>query len=118
VVVFDVKGAQERLLVRTGETQLLVKAADILYISAAGNYVRLHTLAGEHLMRERMAGMLERLDGALFKRIHRSYIVNLDHVKKLLPWFGGDRLVMMSDGSRLTLSRKHRDALRGFAKRV
>jgi len=109
------RAGQERILVRTGEAQLLVKAADIVYISAEGNYVRLHTLAGEHLMRERMAGMLERLDGALFRRIHRSHIVNLDHVKKLLPWFGGDSLVMMADGSRLTLSRNHREALRDFA---
>lgn len=109
------RAAQERILVRSGDSQLLVKAADILYISAEGNYVRLHTLSGEHLMRERMAGMLERLDGALFRRIHRSHIVNLDHVKKLLPWFGGDCLVMMADGTRLTLSRNHRDALREFA---
>ena len=107
--------AQERILVRSGDSQLLVKADDILYISAEGNYVRLHTLSGEHLMRERMAGMLERLDGARFRRIHRSHIVNLDHVKKLLPWFGGDSLVMMADGTRLTLSRNHRDALKEFA---
>jgi two-component system LytT family response regulator len=104
-----------RILVRSGDTQLLVKAADVLYISAEGNYVRLHTAAGEHLMRETMAGMLERLDASLFRRIHRSHIVNLDHVKKLLPWFGGDNLVMMADGTRLTLSRNHREALSGFA---
>jgi len=109
------KGAQERILVRTGESQLLVRTADIAYISAEGNYVRLHTPGGEHLMRDTMAGMLARLDASLFRRIHRSHIVNLDHVKKLLPWFGGDSLVMMADGSRLTLSRNHRHALDGFA---
>ncbi|UUZ50584.1 LytTR family DNA-binding domain-containing protein [Massilia sp. B-10] len=49
------KEAQDRLLVRSGESQLLVKAADIMYISAEGNYIRLHTAADEHLMRERMA---------------------------------------------------------------
>jgi two-component system response regulator LytT len=80
------------------------------YLSAEDNYVRLHTLDGE-----RMAGMLERLDSALCRRIHRSHIANLDHVKKLLPWFGGDNLVMMADGTRLTLSHNHRDALREFA---
>ncbi len=105
------RAAQDRILVRSGDNQLLVKAADIVYISAEGNYIRLHTTGGEYLMRETMAGMLERLDSALFRRIHRSHIVNLDHVKKMLPWFGGDSLVMMSDGSRLTLSRNHRDAL-------
>ncbi len=102
-----------RLLVKSGESQVLIKTADIMYVSAEGNYVRLHTVQGEHLMRERMSGLLERLDCTLFKRIHRSHIVNLDHVTKLLPWFGGDSLVMMSDGSRLTLSRNHRDALNG-----
>ena len=66
-------------------------------------------------MRERMAGMIERLDEAQFRRIHRSHIVNLDHVKKLLPWFGGASLVMMTNGTRLTLSRNYRDALRPFA---
>ena len=108
------RAGQERILVRSGESQLLVRAADIAYISAEGNYIRLHTASGEHLMRERMAGILERLDGAVFRRIHRSHIVNLDHVKKLLPWFGGDNLVMMSDGSRLTLSRNYREALKEF----
>jgi len=109
------KVAQDRFLVRSGESQVLVKASDIMYVSAQGNYVRLHTPGGEHLMRERMAGMIEQLDEALFRRIHRSHIVNLDHVKKLLPWFGGDSLVMMTNGTRLTLSRNYRDALRGFA---
>lgn len=108
------KSGQDRILVRSGESQLLVRAVDIVHISAEGNYIRLHTLGGEHLMRERMAGILERLDATLFRRIHRSHIVNLDHVKKLLPWFGGDSLVMMADGSRLTLSRNYREALREF----
>lgn len=109
-----VKGVPDRILVRSGDVQHLVRAADIAHISAEGNYIRLHTVRGEHLIRERMSGILERLDGALFRRIHRSHIVNLDHVVKLLPWFGGDNLVMMDDGSRLTLSRNHREALREF----
>ena len=108
------RSGQDRILVRSGEAQHLVRAADIMHISAEGNYIRLHTVGGEHLMRERMAGIQQRLDGTVFRRIHRSHIVNLDHVKKLLPWFGGDLLVMMSDGSRLTLSRNYREALREF----
>jgi two-component system, LytTR family, response regulator len=103
-----------RLLVRSGDKQLLLKTEDIFYISAEGNYVRLHTATGEHLMRETMTGMLERLEGGTFRRIHRSHIVNLDHLSKLLPWFGGDSLVMMANGARLTLTRNYRDALRGL----
>jgi two-component system LytT family response regulator len=104
----------DRLLVRSGESHQLIKAADILHISAEGNYIRLHTLGANYQMRERMVGIIERLDPAVFCRIHRSHIVNLDHIHKILPWFGGDYLVMMDDGSRLTLSRNYRDALKGF----
>lgn len=103
-----------RLLVRSGDAQLLVKAADIYYISAEGNYVRLHTTTGEHLMRETMSGILERLGEACFRRVHRSHIVNLEHVTKLLPWFGGDSLVMLANGARVTLTRNYRAALNGL----
>ena len=104
----------ERIIVRSGESQKLIKTSDILYISAEGNYIRLHTLSETIQMRERMLGMIEQLNPQLFRRIHRSHIVNLDHIKKLLPWFGGDALIMMADGSRLTLSRNYRDAMKDF----
>ncbi|MGB8635114.1 MAG: LytTR family DNA-binding domain-containing protein [Rhodanobacteraceae bacterium] len=104
----------DRLLVKVDESQQLIRTSDIQHISAERNYVRLHTASGTCLMRETMKGILERLDPRVFRRIHRSQIVNLDHVRKILPWFGGDSLVMMKDGSRLTLSRNHRDALEGF----
>jgi DNA-binding LytR/AlgR family response regulator len=54
-------------------------------------------------------GHNRQVDAARFRRVHRSHIVNLDHVAKLLPWFGGDSLLMMTDGTRLTLSRVYRD---------
>lgn len=98
-------GRPERLWVRNGDAREPVRVADLVHVAAEGNYVRLHTATGNHLMRDTLSGLLERLDPARFRRIHRSHVVNVDHVRKLLPWFGGDRLVMMSDGSRLTLSR-------------
>jgi two-component system LytT family response regulator len=103
--------AADRIWVRHGEARQPVKFDDIVHVGAEGNYVRLHTSTGNFVLRERMVGMMERLDPARFRRIHRSHIVNVDHVKKLLPWFGGDTLVMMSDGSRLTLSRSYKGAL-------
>ncbi len=101
----------DRLWVRSGDAQVPLRVADIVYIAAEGNYVRLHAAGGQYLLRERMSAMLQRLDPAQFRRIHRSFIVNIDHVGRLLPWFGGDRLVMMSNGTRLTLSRNYREAL-------
>jgi two-component system LytT family response regulator len=101
----------ERILVRAGAVQQMLAVADIQYIAAEGNYVRLHAASASWLLRERLAGVLERLDAARFRRIHRSHIVNLDHVCKVLPWFGGDALVLMADGCKLRLSRNFRAAL-------
>lgn len=103
--------AAERLWIRKGEVREPLRVDELIHVAAEGNYVRLHTAQGNHLMRETLSGLLERLDPARFRRIHRSHVVNLDHVSKLLPWFGGDRLVMMSNGSRLTLSRSFSGAL-------
>lgn len=108
------KTYSDRLLVKVDESQQLIKTANIVHISAERNFVRLYTTTDAYVMRETMKGIEERLDPALFRRIHRSHIVNLDHVKKLLPWFGGDSLVMMENGKRLTLSRSYRAALESF----
>lgn len=104
----------DRLLVKVDESQQLIRMADIIHISAERNYVRLHTATGAYAMRETMKHIQERLDPAMFRRIHRSHIVNLDHTRKILPWFGGDCLVMMDNGTRFTLSRNYRGALDEF----
>ena len=109
------RSGSERILVRDGESQQLIKLSDILYIAADGNYVRLHTAAERFLLRQTLTAMMARLDRAQFRRIHRSHIVNLDYVSKILPWFGGDSLVMMANGCRLTLSRTYREALADFS---
>lgn len=101
--------APDRFLVRSGDRYVLLKAAAIQWIEAEDNYVRLHVEGESHLMRQTMAGILERLDPRQFKRIHRSAIVNLDFVRELQSWTGGDMLVLMRDGTKLTLSRTYRE---------
>jgi two-component system, LytTR family, response regulator len=55
--------------------------------------------------------METRLDGKRFARIHRSRIVNTERIKELQPWFNGDYVVILRDGTRLTLSRGYREKL-------
>ncbi len=99
----------DRFLVKSGERWLMVKCAEIQWIVAEGNYVRLHVEGASYMLRHTMAEIHARLDQALFKRIHRSTIVNLDFVRDLQPWTGGDMALFMRDGTRLTLSRTYRD---------
>jgi two-component system LytT family response regulator len=99
----------DRLLVRQGDRHILVKTAVLQWVEAEDNYVRLHVEGTSHLLRQTMTGLLARLDPAQFRRIHRSAIVNLDCIKEIQPWTGGDHLVIMRDGTRLTLSRTFRE---------
>lgn len=99
----------DRLLVRQGDRHVLVRTSALQWIEAEDNYVRLHVEGTSHLLRQTMSGILVRLDPAQFRRIHRSAIVNLDCIKEFQPWTGGDHLVIMRDGTRLTLSRTYRD---------
>jgi two-component system LytT family response regulator len=102
----------ERILVRTGEHHLLLKVTDIRWIEAEDNYVRLHMRDSEtHLLRHTLSRFLQRLDPRSFRRIHRSIIVNLECIKEIQPWFHGDFLVHLDDGTTLTLTRTHREAL-------
>jgi two-component system, LytTR family, response regulator len=105
----DGQAKPNRFLVKTGERWIMIKCADIQWIDAEGNYVRLHVDGASHMLRHTMAEVLTRLDAAQFKRIHRSAIVNLDFVRELRPWTGGDMTVFLLDGTRLTLSRTYRE---------
>jgi two-component system LytT family response regulator len=60
-----------------------------------------------------MASLEDRLDPEQFARVHRSTIVNLDRVKEIQPWFKGDYLVVLRDGTQLSLTRQYRDRLPG-----
>jgi two-component system LytT family response regulator len=101
----------ERLVVRSAGRVFFLRTEEIDWIEAASNYVRLHVAQNSHLLRETMNGIEGRLDPDKFLRIHRSTIVNVDRIKELQPWFHGDYAVILSDGTRLTLSRSHREKL-------
>lgn len=101
----------DRLAVKSGGKVVLIRPRDIDWIEAADNYVSLHIGKESHLLRETMTAIEGRLDAAQFMRISRSAIVNLERVKELQPMFHGDYAVILRDGTRLSLSRNHRDKL-------
>jgi len=105
-----------RVVIKENGRLLLLRTADIDWVEASGNYVRLHLGAESHLLREKMSGLESRLDPEQFLRIHRSTIVNIERIKELQPWFHGDYLVVLHDGRQLTMSAGYReklDTLRG-----
>lgn len=99
----------ERLVVRSGGKILMLRVADIDYVEAASNYVRLHAGGKEYLLRETMTALEAKLDPADFVRIHRSTMVRIDRIRELEPLFQGDYVVVLADGARLTSSRGYRE---------
>lgn len=102
---------RDRIMVRRSGRIYFLAAEEILWIEATGNYARLHTGSGRHVIRESMTSLESTLDPERFVRIHRSTIVNLDHVGEIQPWFQGESVVILRDGTRLTLSRTYRPRL-------
>jgi two-component system, LytTR family, response regulator len=101
-----------RFVVRSGPRLSFVRAADVDWIDAADNYVRLHAAGREHLVRDTLKSVEAQLDPELFVRVHRSIIINLDRVESVEPHFHGEYVVTMKDGARLTTSRSYSDRLR------
>jgi two-component system LytT family response regulator len=101
----------DRLVVRTAGRVVLVPAAEIDWIEAADNYVRVHAAGQRHVLRETIKGLEAQLDPRRFVRIHRSAIVNLDRVRELRALPSGDFAVLLSTGAKLTLSRTYRDVV-------
>lgn len=102
----------DRFLVRKLGREFLVAAHDIEWMQASGNYVNLHVRERDYPLRSTIAGIESRLDPARFARIHRSYIVNLDHLVSIEPLDTGDARVHLQDGTVLPASRRYRGELR------
>ena len=101
----------DRLMVKSDGRVFFVRVADVDWFEASGNYVRIHVGKTSHLIRETMTAVEASLNPAMFARIHRAVIVNLDRIRELQPWFAGDYVVILRDGRQLKLSRTYREAL-------
>lgn len=102
---------RDRFAVRVRGQVLFVKTTEIDWIGAEGNYARLYTGAQSYLVRESMQKLEAELDPSLFVRVHRSAIVNIERVKKLIPTADGSySLVLMSEAT-IPLGPSYRERL-------
>ncbi|HYE59279.1 MAG TPA: LytTR family DNA-binding domain-containing protein, partial [Rhodothermales bacterium] len=104
-------GYLERLGIRVGGKMVLLRTNEIDYVSGAGVYVEVHAGKRRYHLRSTLSALEQRLDPALFVRIHRSTIVNVNCVRELVPHLHGEYVVILEDGTQLKLSRGYRDRL-------
>ncbi len=100
-----------RIAVKFGGNIQFLQPTELLWVEAEGDYVNVHTDTRSHLVRETMLAMEKRLEPYGFQRIHRSAIVNLDKITKLMTTESGDYEVLMTNGLSLKIGRNYREAL-------
>lgn len=105
----------DRTFVRMDDRIRPVRMADVFLIESVGNYVKLHTSAGSHILRSSLSAVELRLDPRRFLRSHRSFIVNVDAIREIIALPHGEYRIVMERGIEIPLSRRYRERLDRFA---
>jgi two-component system LytT family response regulator len=105
-------GYLERLAVKSPRGTIFVNVRDVEWFEAAENYIKLHAGKAEHLIQATMNGMSKKLNPAAFVRIHRSRIVNINHVQSVNPAFHGEYLLRLRSGIELRSGRVYSDQVK------
>lgn len=99
------------LIVKKGEELIRLPAADIVWLEAASQYVRIHTRNNTYMMAESLNNYHRRLPGSLFTRIHRSAVVNRARLSRIFKKPNGVHALELDDGTVLSLARSRRKML-------
>ncbi|MEY2878264.1 MAG: hypothetical protein RLZZ15_644 [Verrucomicrobiota bacterium] len=98
-----------RLAVRDRDKVRFVKTADLDWIEASGNYLVLHAGKENHVLRETLTALEAQLSPKEFFRLNRSALVRLDRIHHVEPAFNDEHIVILADGTKLTLTRGLRE---------
>lgn len=88
----------ETIAVELGGVTRFLQVSDVRWVEAQGDYARLHTASGSHLVRVPLASLEERWSAAGFVRVHRSYLVSAAHISELRVEPGGGHSVRVGSG--------------------
>ncbi|CAH9052707.1 Transcriptional regulatory protein BtsR [Pseudoalteromonas sp. CIP111854] len=103
--------SQLGLSVKTSEGLFYIKQKDILYIEAVADHLALHFADKAMLSRDSFKRLSLELDDKFFARSHKSYMINLAHVRKVEKGRFGDALLLMSNGESVKMSRRYKALL-------
>lgn len=106
------RAGSDRLAVRVGDRIRYLRIADIDWVEAADDVVRLHVGRDTFEHRTTLSQLEHRLPTRTFVRVHRSAIVNVERIREFLPWFQGDWIIVLSDGTRVQTGKSYRARVR------
>lgn len=110
------EGPISRLFVRVGGALVPLAIERVSRFEADGDYLVAHAGSARHLLHLALARLEKRLDARHFARVHRTHIVNLDHVRAFKRDDRGNMEAEMLDGARVPVSRARAQELRHLAR--
>lgn len=105
---------ESKIVVKDRDDITLLKQSEIEWIDAAGDYVCLHVDGVTHIKRSTLKNLLDELDQNIFKRVHRSTIVNLNFIQKVIPHTKGEFFLKLGEYDQVKVSRNYRDVIKSF----
>lgn len=102
----------EKLSIKDGDEVQMVPMVDIDWVDAAGDYMCVHAAGVTHIMRITMKQLAALLNPAVFLRVHRSTIVNVNRIRSAQSLINGEFLLTLDNDSQLKVSRSHRDKIK------
>ena len=115
----DRQGRREQLAIKVDERFLLIHADEVVYASVEDDQIRVVTNSLSGTSNYRTLDELQtRLDPAVFWRVHRSHLVNINKIKEIVPWFSRNYILKMKDGkgTEIPVSRSQTRRLREYLK--
>jgi len=97
-----------RLPIKRDGSVTFVRTDDIDWLEADGDYVRIHAGKATHVVRDTIAEVTSKLPAERFVRVHRSIVVNTERIREVQPWFKGDYVLILNDGTKLRSGRTYR----------
>jgi two-component system, LytTR family, response regulator LytT len=115
--VTERQSRRERLAVRVGERVFLVDADELIFATLADDAITIvaGSLTGTANYRT-LDDLQASLDPGVFWRVHRSYLVNINKIKEIVPWFSRNYILKMNDGkaTEIPVSRSQTRRLREY----
>lgn len=115
--LFEREAPAQKIIIRDSGTVIAVPESDIDWVDAAGDYMCVHVGGTTHVMRSTVKELLGTLNSSIFRRIHRSTIVNIERVQSIEPLTKGDYFIELTCGGRLRVSRNYNSIVKEFGKR-
>ncbi|MES2430110.1 MAG: LytTR family transcriptional regulator DNA-binding domain-containing protein [Bacteroidota bacterium] len=96
---------QNRVVVKTAGKIKIIPVGDILYLEADDDYVKIHTAEGAFLKNKTLSSFEKILDAQLFVRSHRSYMINVQEITKIVPHEKENFLAILRSGTKVPVSK-------------